>query len=205
MVDFIKHVESNIADLKLDQKTKQDIISSIQSKTKLTTSSMSSSAMNAIKDGSLMLGRFLSPTVSTNTDNDEYSETNVEFLWYPRSSRSGKIKNKKNTYGQFVVVVNPTRYSHYLNKIRDIMAGVEDGIADIVQGCKGRYCEKGEVGPSYFQKRIYTNRREKPTEQDNDGYERDDDSSVDSSQASTNTSSRASTNTSRRSSNSSSI
>lgn len=164
LVDFITSIRTNIADLNLDEKTKEDIITSIQRKTKLSTSSMSSNAMSLIKNSSIALGQFLSPSFDVNKGEEgEHNETKVEFLWYPRSSKRSKngAKLAKDKYGQFVVVVNPAKYSHYFNWIGDIINGVEDGIEQTVNECKGKYCEEGTVGPTPLRKKVYTVKRTK--------------------------------------------
>uniref|UniRef100_A0A6C0DWF2 Uncharacterized protein n=1 Tax=viral metagenome TaxID=1070528 RepID=A0A6C0DWF2_9ZZZZ len=155
LVSFIDEIGKNAQKLKIDEKTAEDIKASIQKKMKVSTTSMSSSAMKAITNGSIMLGKWLTPTYE---EEDETNETTVEFLFNPDPSITFN-KNKlargigdenDREYGHFIVMVNPTKYSHFANKLSDSMYRVENILADTFRN----YYGKNNLPP--FKKNTYT-------------------------------------------------
>ena len=155
LVSFIDEIGKNAQKLKIDEKTAEDIKASIQKKMKVSTTSMSSSAMKAITNGSIMLGKWLTPTYE---EEDETNETTVEFLFNPDPSITFN-KNKlargigdenDREYGHFIVMVNPTKYSHFVNKLSDSMYRVENILADTFRN----YYGKNNLPP--FKKNTYT-------------------------------------------------
>jgi hypothetical protein len=129
-------------------------------------SSITSSAFNALKSGSISLGNLLSP--NTGEDPSKTNETNIQFLWYPqehmhysKGSRKGRdYKNQK--YGDFVILIEPTKYANTKEFFLESGRQVEDLLANILNGCSNMLCTKGRVKRRPYRRQVFKITNETP-------------------------------------------
>ena len=112
-------------------------------------SSIASTVFDTMKTNATSLGEFLS---SGPVDNkDQYNENIVQLLWFPKSSRhykrgkSGAVDRKDFKMGDFMIYVQPEKYANTTAYISNMLDSVEDYFNDVLEGCKGPFCMKGDV------------------------------------------------------------
>ena len=82
-------------------------------------------------------GTWLVPKPS-GTPTEEYNETKVHFLWYPRMYpryRKGNSTAEKDIkYGNFMVYIEPEKYASTIEFINQTTSGVDDFLTNILDG-----------------------------------------------------------------------
>ena len=82
-------------------------------------------------------GTWLVPKPS-GTPTEEYNETKVHFLWYPRMYpryRKGNSTAEKDIkYGNFMVYIEPEKYASTIEFINRSTSGVDDFLTNILNG-----------------------------------------------------------------------
>jgi hypothetical protein len=112
-------------------------------------SSIASSVFDTMKTNATSLGEFLSPGPVDNKE--QYNENIVQLLWFPKSSRHYKrgnlagVDKKDFKLGDFMIYVQPEKYANTTAYISNMLDSVEDYLNDVLEGCKGPFCTKGDV------------------------------------------------------------
>jgi hypothetical protein len=112
-------------------------------------SSIASSAFNGLSKGATSLGKFLTP--EPNADINRYNENIVQMSWFPQSrlhykrGNSTAVDRKKFKMGDFMVYVQPEKYSDTPTYLSNMFGSVEDLFTNVLQGCQGAFCTKGDV------------------------------------------------------------
>lgn len=82
-------------------------------------------------------GTWLVPKPS-GTPTEEYNETKVHFLWYPRMyptyRKGNSIADTEVKYGNFMVYIEPEKYASTLEFINQTTSGVDDFLTNILNG-----------------------------------------------------------------------
>jgi len=161
-IESIKKELAYVPDL--DEKTKTSIINTLENGSGMTLSSVSSSAMNSLKKGSLLLGNMLAPTPIKK--GKRWNETNIDILFYDRDNLHFKkgdsmpaLPDEDRRMGDLMVITHPTQYASTAEYLSDMYGTVEDLLAHIVTPgenilCMGdsEKCKKfsAKPKPSYY-------------------------------------------------------
>jgi hypothetical protein len=118
--------------------------------------SMLGSLSKKFTSGLETFGSWLVPTIQTDLSGNpikEHNETAVHFLWYPRMHKKYRKGNSSaetfNRYGDFMVYVEPDKYSSTSEFIVQSTDSVDDLLANVLNGH-----EKSAV-PEPYKHRIY--------------------------------------------------
>jgi hypothetical protein len=124
---------------------------------------MLSNVSKNIAAGFEQFGSWLIPTVTTDASGNpikEHNETNIHFLWYPRMHtkyRKGQSASEKiNRYGDFMVYVEPEKYSSTAEFIVQSADSVDDLLTNVLNGY-----DKSAV-PQPYKHKIYTIKNYQP-------------------------------------------
>jgi len=105
-------------------------------------------------------GTWLVPKPS-GTPTEEYNETKVHFLWYPRMyPRYRKGNSNADTevkYGNFMVYIEPEKYASTLEFINQTTSGVDDFLTNILNGYQHE-----SVIPKPYKRKIYKIENKQP-------------------------------------------
>jgi phage-related protein len=118
--------------------------------------SMLGSLSKNLTSGLESFGSWLIPTVTTDASGNpikEHNETAVHFLWYPRMHKKYRKGNSSaetfNRYGDFMVYIEPEKYSSTSEFIVQSTDSVDDLLANVLNGH-----EKSAI-PEPYKHRIY--------------------------------------------------
>jgi len=168
--DAIEKIKEEVNSIPtMDEKTKASIINALESGEGINVSSITTGAMNALRNGSTAIASFLAPTLPVNSSNKKkWNETNVEILFYDQDHlhyRKGDsqpaIEDSETRFGDFVVINRPTKYSSTPEFFKSMYVSVEDLLAHIASAgenvlCMGNTekCKKYSVKPKPYTRRI---------------------------------------------------
>lgn len=105
-------------------------------------------------------GTWLVPKPS-GTPTEEYNETKVHFLWYPRMyptyRKGNSIADTEVKYGNFMVYIEPEKYASTLEFINQTTSGVDDFLTNILNGYQHE-----SVIPKPYKRKIYKIENKQP-------------------------------------------
>ena len=145
----------------VDKKKIQQILKSLQpngSSIGAFATSVSSSFLN----GAIKMGEWFSmPTSNVPKKNRQ----KIQLYWYPRSSndyakgespvdKNGNLKS--DTYGEFVIVVDPEQYATTSEYLHKKFSSVEDLLVNMIYGCTDLFCQEGFTKAIPRKRKIFT-------------------------------------------------
>ena len=119
--------------------------------------SMLSNVSKNIASGFEQFGSWLIPAVTTDMNGNpikEHNQTKIHFLWYPRMhtkyNKGSSVGEKMNRYGDFMVYVEPEKYSSTAEYIVQSTDSVDDLLTNVLNGYQQ------SAVPEPYKHKIYT-------------------------------------------------
>ena len=119
--------------------------------------SMLSNVSKNIASGFEQFGSWLIPAVTTDMSGNpikEHNQTKIHFLWYPRMhtkyNKGSSVGEKMNRYGDFMVYVEPEKYSSTAEYIVQSTDSVDDLLTNVLNGYQQ------SAVPEPYKHKIYT-------------------------------------------------
>lgn len=119
--------------------------------------SMLSNVSKNIAAGFEQFGSWLIPAVTTDMSGNpikEHNQTKIHFLWYPRMhtkyNKGSSVGEKINRYGDFMVYVEPEKYSSTAEYIVQSTDSVDDLLTNVLNGYQQ------SAVPEPYKHKIYT-------------------------------------------------
>lgn len=102
--------------------------------------------------------------------NKKYNQQKIQLLWYPRQYihyKKGKSKSKTHEdddikYGDFMILIEPEKYANVSEFFNETFSGVDDLLANVLNGCTDIICSKGISYPSPYRIKTLTIKNEQP-------------------------------------------
>ena len=151
--DDNEDVDTSISD-KLDELLDKKLITQeeyekMKSSIGTSTTPISTKITEAALGASKLISEWIMPK-SVSTIGKKHNIQTVKLLWFPRRTY---IKNKENSmdttektaYGQFMVLIEPEKFTNSFEFINQSYYGVEDLLTNIMDGCPGMTCSDGAV------------------------------------------------------------
>ena len=161
--DMVQEITEKLQQPVINKKLSKKQIEQIQ-KIISNQDSMLGSLSKNVTAGFETLGSWLIPQLNTDLSGNpikEYNETAVHFLWYPRMHKKYRKGNSSkgeqfNRYGDFMVYVEPEKYSSTSQFIMQSADSVDDLLANVLNGY-----DKPAV-PEPYKHRIYRIKNNQP-------------------------------------------
>lgn len=125
--------------------------------------SMLANVSKNIASGFEQFGSWLIPAVTTDMSGNpikEHNQTKIHFLWYPRMhtkyNKGSSVGEKMNRYGDFMVYVEPEKYSSTAEYIVQSTDSVDDLLTNVLNGYQQ------SAVPEPYKHKIYTIKNYQP-------------------------------------------
>jgi len=154
--DDNKDVDTSISD-KLDELLDKNLITQeeyekMKSSIGTSTTPISTKITEAALGASKLISEWIMPK-SVSTIGKKHNIQTVKLLWFPRRTYIKNKENKENStdttektaYGQFMVLIEPEKFTNSFEFINQSYYGVEDLLTNIMDGCPGMTCSDGAV------------------------------------------------------------
>jgi hypothetical protein len=145
---LIDEIKTKVGEIPtMDENDKKSVINSLENGVGMSMTSMSSKAMNSLKNGLHFISGFFLPNQQMKPNQKKWNETNIEILFYDKDHlhyRKGDslpaIRDNETRFGDFMVINKPTKYANTSEYFKNITESVEDLFASIATSGENLLC-----------------------------------------------------------------
>jgi len=140
-IELLEKMKISLDDNMISQEQYDKIKQALNAPTTAYLKNISSSVLTGAKN----IGEWFTSQSEKKPPGKKNNQQTVKLLWFPRTEykKDPMQKSNKMEYGQFMVLIEPQRYTDTMEFFNQTFYGVEDLLTNILDGCPGTKCSNG--------------------------------------------------------------
>ena len=140
-IELLEKMQISLDDNMISQEQYDKIKQALNAPTTAYLKNISSTVLTGAKN----IGEWFTSQSDKKSTGKKNNQQTVKLLWFPRTEykKDPMQKSNKMEYGQFMILIEPQRYTDTMEFFNQTFYGVEDLLTNILDGCPGTTCSNG--------------------------------------------------------------